>query len=151
MTPIPWYFDLFILFLPLIFSTSVGLWINIMLRRINRQEGGKPWSIKKNFLMALWISSPLAALIQLLLQYQLKSFVYIENGLSMIVFDAVMSPFLVLILHNILLWYCDKNNLDNAYRFIRVKHTESAEFYAADVSDFTIQNYKTDNNDIREE
>ena len=101
--------------------------------------------------MALCISSPLAALIQLLLQYQLKSFVYIENGLSMIVFDAVMSPFLVLILHNILLWYCDKNNLDNAYRFIRVKHTESAEFYAADVSDFTIQNYKTDNNDIREE
>ena len=105
MTPIPWYFDLFILFLPLIFSTSVGLWINIMLRRINRQEGGKAWSIKKNFLMALLISSPLAALIQLLLQYQLKSFVYIENGLSMVVFDAVMSPFLVLILHSILLWY----------------------------------------------
>jgi len=142
MTPIPWYFDLFILFLPLIFSTSVGLWINIMLRRINRQEGGKAWSIKKNFLMALLISSPLAALIQLLLQYQLKSFVYIENGLSMVVFDAVMSPFLVLILHSILLWYFNKKDWGNAYRFIRVKHIETPEYYAADVSDFTIQNYR---------
>jgi len=142
VTNIPWYVDLFILFLPLLLSTTIGLWINIMLRRINRQEGGKPWSIKKNFLMALLISSPLAALTQLLLQHQLKSFVHIENGLSMIVFDAVMSPFLVLILHSILLWYFNKKDWGNAYRFIRVKHIETPEYYAADVSDFTIQNYR---------
>ena len=92
--------------------------------------------------MALLISSPLAALTQLLLQSQLESFVYIENGLSMIVFDAVMSPFLVLILHSILLWYFNKKGWGNAYRFIRVKHIETPEYYAEDVSDFTIQNYR---------
>ena len=141
MTQIPWYFDLFLLFLPLLFATTVGLWINIMLRRINRQEGGKPWTIKKNFLMALWISSPLAALTQLLLQSQLEAYIYIENGLSMIVFDAIMSPFLVLILYNVLLWYCNKKDWYNAYNFIRVKHAEAPEYYADDVSDFTVKNY----------
>jgi len=121
-----------------------------MLRRINRQEGGKPWSIKKNFLMALVISSPLAALTQLLLQTQLEAYVYIENATSMIVFDAIMSPFFVLILYNILLWYFNKKDWYTAYRFIRVKHSEIPQYYADDVSDFTVRNY-TDNNDIKEE
>ena len=120
---IPWYVNLFLLFLPLIFSTVVGVWINVLLRRINRQDGNPPWTIRKNFLMACIISSPLAALTQILLQSQLEEHIYIESGTSMVVFDAVMSPFLVMMVYNVLLWYFDKKNWDNAYRFIRVKHT----------------------------
>ena len=139
MVSIPWYVILFLLFLPLIFSTVVGVWINVLLRRINRQEGNPPWSIKRNFLMACIISSPLAALTQLLLQAQLEEYLYIESNTSMIVFDAVMAPFLVMMLYNVLLWYFDKKDWYNAYNFIRVKHTPN--FVAEDVSDFTVKNY----------
>ena len=103
MTNIPLWLNLIILFFPLLLSTTIGLWINILLRKINRQEGGKAWTIKKNFIMACVISSPLAALTQILLQGQIESYIYIENPMSMIIFDAVMSPFLVLMLNNILL------------------------------------------------
>jgi len=89
--------------------------------------------------MACIISSPLAALTQILLQSQLEEHIYIESGTSMVVFDAVMSPFLVMMLYNILLWYFDKKNWFNAYRFIRVKHTP--EFIHTDTSDFTVKNY----------
>ena len=145
MTNIPLWLNLTILFFPLLLSTTIGLWINILLRKINRQEGGKAWTIKKNFIMACVISSPLAALTQILLQGQIESYIYIENPMSMIIFDAVMSPFLVLMLNNILLWYFNKKGWDNAYRFVRVKHAEPPEYYADDVSDFTIKNYTSTN------
>ena len=153
MVTIPWYADLFLLFLPLFFSTVVGLWINVLLRRINRQEGNPPWTIRKNFLMACVISSPLAALTQILLQAQLEGYVYIEDGTSMVVFDAVMSPFLVLLTYNIALWYCNKKDWYQAYTFLRVKHSEIIN-YADDVSDFTVKNYHSpslNGNDKKEE
>ena len=153
MVTIPWYADLFLLFLPLFLSTVVGLWINVLLRRINRQEGNPPWTIRKNFLMACVISSPLAALTQILLQAQLEGYVYIEDGTSMVVFDAVMSPFLVLLTYNIALWYCNKKDWYQAYTFLRVKHSEIIN-YADDVSDFTVKNYHSSSlngNDTKEE
>ena len=79
MTNIPLWLNLIILFFPLLLSTTIGLWINILLRKINRQEGGKAWTIKKNFIMACVISSPLAALTQILLQGQIESYIYIEK------------------------------------------------------------------------
>ena len=153
MVTIPWYADLFLLFLPLFFSTVIGLWINVLLRRMNRQEGNPPWSIRKNFLMACVISSPLAALTQILLQAQLEGHVYIEDGTSMVVFDAVMSPFLILLTYNIALWYFNKKGWYNAYTFIRVKHTNTID-YTDDVSDFTVKNYHSSSlngNDKKEE
>mgnify|MGYP000529495391 CR=1 FL=1 len=112
MTTVPWYIDLTLLFFPLAVSTITSLWLNVTLRRINRQEGGKPWSIKKNFIMALLIASPMAGIIQLLLQGQLEAYIYIENGAHMIGFDMIMAPFLVLMLNNILLWYFNKNKVN---------------------------------------
>ena len=153
MVNIPWYADLFLLFLPLFFSTVIGLWINVLLRRINRQEGNPPWTIRKNFLMACIISSPLAALTQILLQAVLEPYVFIEEGTSMVVFDAVMSPFLVLLTYNIALWYCNKKDWYQAYTFLRVKHSEIIN-YADDVSDFTVKNYhisSLNGNDTKEE
>ena len=141
MVTIPWYVNLFLLFLPLIFSTVVGIWINVLLRRINRQEGSPPWTIKKNFIMACIISSPLAAVIQMLLQSQLEPYVYIEDGSGMIIFNALVSPFLVLLGHNLCLWYFNKKGWKNAYNFVRVKHAKPPEYYADDVSDFTVKNF----------
>ena len=76
----------------------------------------------------------------------------------------IVAPFAVLILQNFLLYYFSKkgsvskeNNWNKAYYFIRVKHDKTlpAEYYADDVSDFTIKNYRKDsslnNNDIKEE
>ena len=153
MVTIPWYADLFLLFLPLFFRTVIGLWINVLLRRMNRQEGNPPWTIRRTFLMACVISSPLAALTQILLQAQLEGYVYIEDGTSMVVFDAVMSPFLVLLTYNIALWYCNKKDWYQAYTFLRVKHSEIIN-YADDVSDFTVKNYHKqglNGNDTKEE
>ena len=151
MSTLPWYIGFSILFFPLAVSTISSLFLNIMMRRINRQEGGKAWTIKKNFLMALIVSSPLAGLISLLLQGQLEKYIYIQNGFHLIVFDMLMAPFAVLILQNFLLFYFQKKKWENAYRFVRVKHEKPAEYYADDVSDLTVNNYKVDNNDIREE
>ena len=153
MVNIPWYADLFLLFLPLLFSTVIGLWINVLLRRINRQEGNPPWTIRRTFLMACIVSSPLAALTQILLQAVLAPYILIEEGTSMVVFDAVMSPFLVLLTYNIALWYFNKKNWYSAYTFIRVKHSEIID-YADDVSDFTVKNYHSSSlngNDKKEE
>ena len=147
MTTVPWYIDLTLLFFPLAVSTITSLWLNVTLRKINRQEGGKPWSIKKNFIMALLIASPMAGIIQLLLQGQLEAYIYIENGAHMIGFDMIMAPFLVLMLNNILLWYFNKKKWVNAYSFLRVKHDKTLppEYYADDVSDFTIKNFRQSN------
>ena len=103
--------------------------------------------------MACIVSSPLAALTQILLQAVLAPYILIEEGTSMVVFDAVMSPFLVLLTYNIALWYFDKKNWHNAYTFIRVKHSEIID-YADDVSDFTVKNYHSSSlngNDKKEE
>jgi len=64
----------------------------------------------------------------------------------------IVAPFAVLILQNFLLYYFSKKNWNKAYYFIRVKHDKTlpAEYYADDVSDFTIKNYRQ-SNDIRKE
>ena len=150
MTSVPWYINLTLLFFPLAVSTVTSLWLNVTLRRINRQEGGKPWTIKKNFLMALIISSPLAGAISLLLQGQLESYIYIENGAHMVGFDMIVAPFAVLMLQSFLLFYFQKKNWNNAYKFLRVKHADPPEYYADDISDLTVNNYR-ENNDISQE
>tara|TARA_B100001250_G_scaffold136612_1_gene116970 strand:- start:339 stop:644 length:306 start_codon:yes stop_codon:yes gene_type:complete len=101
--------------------------------------------------MALIISSPLAGAIQLLLQGQLESYIYIESPAHMVGFDMIVAPFAVLILQSFLLYYFQKKKWENAYKFLRVKHEKPPEYYADDVSDLTVKNYKVDNNDIRQE
>tara|TARA_R100001594_G_scaffold6095_6_gene17899 strand:+ start:4912 stop:5355 length:444 start_codon:yes stop_codon:yes gene_type:complete len=146
VTQVPWYINLCLLFLPLAISVISSLWLNLTLRRINRQEGGKPWTIKKNFIMALLVSAPLAGIISLLLQGQLEEYIYIENGTHMVMFDMIVAPFAVLILQNFLLYYFQRKKWTNAYNFIRVKHALPPEYYADDVSDFTIKHYHKKNN-----
>ena len=141
MTNIPLWLTLILLFSPLLLSCTISLYINILLRRVNRQEGGKPWTIKKNFIMALLVSAPLAGLISLLLQGQIEAYIYIENGLKMVYFDMIVAPFAVLILQNFLLFYFQRRGWTNAYHFIRVKHAKPPEYYADDISDFTIKNF----------
>ena len=144
MAHIPWYGYLILLFLPLLISTAVSLYIQLYLKRINRQEKNPPWTYKKSLINAIIFSSPLAALTQMLLQESLSPYVYLsENSqLNLIIFCALFSPFFVMLTYSGLLWYTKRNGYTLLYEWLRVRHKPvNDDDYLAEDSEYTVKGY----------
>ena len=154
MTDVPWYAYLLILFLPLLINTVVGIYIQLVLKRINRQEGKAPWSYKKTLLNAVIIGAPMGALTQMLLQSALSPYMYLgeENQWNLVIFAAVFSPWLIMSGYSAALWYTKKKGHTMLYEYLRIRHAEID--YPDEDSDFTVKNYhdsSLNGNDIKEE
>ena len=61
MINIGWHSYLLILFLPLLINTIIGIYIQLYLKRINRQEKNPPWTYKKSLINAVIIGAPMGA------------------------------------------------------------------------------------------
>ena len=144
MGDIVWYGYLILLFLPLLISTAVSLYIQLYLKRINRQEKNPPWTYKKSLINAIIFSSPLAALTQMLLQESLSPYVYLSETAqtNLIIFCALFSPFLVMLTYSGLLWYT-KNKYPLLYEWLRIRHTSTndEEYWDDESSEYTIKGY----------
>ena len=145
MTDIVWYGYLILLFLPLLISTAVSLYIQLYLKRINRQEKNPPWTYKKSLINAIIFSSPLAALTQILLQEALfTKYVYLSETAqtNLIIFCALFSPFLVILTYSGLLWYT-KGKYPLLYEWLRIRHTSTndEEYWDDESSEYTIKGY----------
>jgi hypothetical protein len=143
VTNITWYGYLLLLFLPLLISTAVSLYIQLCLKRINRQEKNPPWTYKKSLINAIIFSSPLAALTQMLLQESLSPYVYLSEQaqINLIIFGALFSPFLVMLTYSGLLWHT-KNKYPLLYEWLRIRHRpiDDDDDYWED-SEYTIKGY----------
>ena len=145
MTDIVWYGYLILLFLPLLISTAVSLYIQLCLKRINRQEKKPAWTYKKSLINAIIFSSPLAALTQILLQEALfTKYVYLSETAqtNLIIFCALFSPFLVILTYSGLLWYT-KGKYPLLYEWLRIRHTSTndEEYWDDESSEYTIKGY----------
>jgi hypothetical protein len=145
MTDIVWYGYLILLFLPLLISTAVSLYIQLYLKRINRQEKNPPWTYKKSLINAIIFSSPLAALTQILLQEALfTKYVYLSETAqtNLIIFCALFSPFLVILTYSGLLWHT-KGKYPLLYEWLRIRHTSTndEEYWDDESSEYTIKGY----------
>jgi len=154
MTAVPWYAYLLILFLPLIINTVVGIYIQLVLKRINRQERKAPWSYKKSLLNAVVIGAPMGALTQMLLQSALSPYMYLgeENQWNLVIFAAVFSPWLIMSGYSASLWYTKKKGHTMLYEYLRIRHPKID--YPDEDSDFTVKHYHSSSlngNDIKEE
>ena len=154
MTAVPWYAYLLILFLPLIINTVVGIYIQLVLKRINRQERKAPWSYKKSLLNSVVIGAPMGALTQMLLQEALSPYMYLaeESQWNLVIFAAVFSPWLIMSGYSAALWYTKRKGHTMLYEYLRIRHKK--EEYPDEESDFTVQNYHSSSlngNDIKEE
>ena len=143
MTDITWYGYLVLLFLPLLISTAVSLYIQLCLKRINRQEKKPAWTYKKSLINAIIFSSPLAALTQMLLQESLSPYVYLSDQaqVNLIVFGALFSPFLVMLSYSVLLWHT-KNKYPLLYEWLRIRHRpiDNDDYWDED-SEYTVKGY----------
>ena len=150
MTEVSWYFYLLILFLPILVNVAVGIYIQLVLKQINRQEKNPPWTYKKSLISAIVIGAPMGALTQLLLQEALAPYVYLteESEWNLVVFAALFSPWLIMIGYKTTLWYTKKKKYEMLYEYFRVRHAKIED--PDEDSDFTIKNYRQ-NHDIREE
>ena len=150
MAHVPWYAYLLILFLPLLVNTIVGIYIQLYLKLINRQEKNPPWTYKKSLISAIVIGAPMGALTQILLQEALTPYVYLtdESAWNLVLFAALFSPWLIMIGYKTTLWYTKKKKYEMLYEYFRVRHAKIE--YPDEDSDFTIKNYRQ-NHDIREE
>ena len=150
MTEIPWYAYLLILFLPLLINTVVGIYIQLVLKRINRQESKPPWTYKKTLLNAVIIGAPMGALTQMLLQETLSPYMYISDTSqwNLVIFAAVFSPWLIMSGYSASLWYTKKKGYTMLYEYLRIRHAKID--YPDEDSDFTIKHYH-EKHDIREE
>ena len=150
MTDVPWYAYLIILFLPCLINTLIGIYIQLYLKRINRQERNPPWTYKKSLVSAIMIGAPMGALTQILLQSVLSPYIYMEdaNQWNLVIFCAVFCPWLIMFGYSMALWYTKKKGYVLLYEYLRVRHLKVE--YPDDDSDFTVQGYNS-NNDIREE
>jgi hypothetical protein len=148
---VAWYAYLLILFLPLLVNTVVGIYIQLYLKLINRQEQKPPWTYKKSLISAIVIGAPMGALTQLLLQEALAPYVYLteESEWNLVLFAALFSPWLIMIGYKTTLWYTKKKKYEMLYEYFRVRHAKIE--YPDEDSDFTIQHYRHQNHDIREE
>ena len=99
MTSIPWYAYLIILFLPCLINTLIGIYIQLYLKRINRQEKNPPWTYKKSLINAVAIGAPMGALTQMLLQSALSPYIYLDEASqrNLVIFAAVFCPWLIMI------------------------------------------------------
>ena len=140
---IGWIGYLVLLFLPLLISTAVSLYIQLCLKRINRQEKKPAWTYKKSLINAIIFSSPLAALTQMLLQESLSPYVYLTDQaqINLIIFGALFSPFLVMLTYSGLLWHT-KNKYPLLYEWLRIRHRpiDDDDDYWED-SEYTIKGY----------
>ena len=134
-----WYFYLLILFLPILVNVAVGIYIQLVLKQINRQEKNPPWTYKKSLISAIVIGAPMGALTQVLLQEALSPYVYLTEEIS---------PWLIMIGYKSILWWAKKTKHELLYEYFRVRHAPIE--YPDQDSDFTIQHYRQ-NHDIREE
>lgn len=150
MTTVPWYAYLLILFLPLLINTVVGIYIQLVLKRINRQESKPPWTYKKTLLNAVIIGAPMGALTQMLLQETLSPYMYISDTSqwNLVIFAAVFSPWLIMSGYSASLWYTKKKGYTMLYEYLRIRHAKID--YPDEDSDFTIKHYH-EKHDIREE
>ena len=150
MTTIPWYAYLLILFLPLLINSVVGIYIQLVLKRINRQESKPPWTYKKTLLNAVIIGAPMGALTQMLLQETLSPYMYISDTSqwNLVIFAAVFSPWLIMSGYSASLWYTKKKGYTMLYEYLRIRHAKID--YPDEDSDFTIKHYH-EKHDIREE
>jgi|TARA_R100000808_G_C2138179_1_gene146232 hypothetical protein len=154
MTTVPWYAYLLILFLPLLINTVVSIYIQLVLKRINRQENNPPWTYKKSLLNALVIGAPMGALTQMLLQEALSPYVYLSEASqwNLVIFAAVFSPWLIMSGYSAALWYTKRKGHTMLYEYLRIRHKEID--YPDEDSDFTIKHYHNSSlngNDIKEE
>ena len=135
----------------MIISTSVGIYIQLYLKLINRQEQKPPWTYKKSLISAIVIGAPMGALTQVLLQEALSPYVYLsdESAWNLVLFAAVFSPWLIMIGYKTILWYSKKKKYEMIYEYFRVRHAKIE--YPDEDSDFTIQHYRHQNHDIKEE
>ena len=134
----------------MIISTSVGIYIQLYLKLINRQEQKPPWTYKKSLISAIVIGAPMGALTQVLLQEALSPYVYLsdESAWNLVLFAAVFSPWLIMIGYKTILWYSKKNKkYEMIYEYFRVRHAPIE--YPDQDSDFTIQHYRHQNHDIK--
>jgi hypothetical protein len=150
MTEIPWYAYLIILFLPCLINTLIGIYIQLYLKRINRQEKNPPWTYKKSLVSAIMIGAPMGALTQILLQSVLSPYIHMDGDSQwhLVIFCAVFCPWLIMFGYSMSLWYTKKKGYVLLYEYLRVRHLKLE--YPDEDSDFTVQGYH-DNNDIREE
>ena len=150
MTTVQWYAYLLILFLPLLINTVVGIYIQLVLKRINRQESKPPWTYKKTLLNAVIIGAPMGALTQMLLQETLSPYMYISDTSqwNLVIFAAVFSPWLIMSGYSASLWYTKKKGYTMLYEYLRIRHAKID--YPDEDSDFTIKHYH-EKHDIREE
>ena len=150
MTTVPWYAYLLILFLPLLINTVVGIYIQLVLKRINRQERKPPWTYKKTLLNAVIIGAPMGAWTQMLLQETLSPYMYISDTSqwNLVIFAAVFSPWLIMSGYSASLWYTKKKGYTMLYEYLRIRHAKID--YPDEDSDFTIKHYH-EKHDIREE
>jgi len=154
MTAVPWYAYLLILFLPLLISTVVGIYIQLVLKRINRQENNAPWTYKKSLLSAIAIGAPMGALTQMLLQEALSPYMYLgdESQWNLVIFAAVFNPWLIMFGYSAALWYTKKKKYTMLYEYLRIRHKKVD--YPDEESDFTVQHYHSSSlngNDTKEE
>ena len=149
MTDIPWYAYLIILFLPCLINTVIGIYMQLYLKRINRQEKKPPWTYKKSLVNAVAIGAPMGALTQILLQSVLSPYIYMDdtNQWNLVIFAAVFCPWLVMLGYSMSLWYTKKKGYTLLYEYLRVRHVEIE--YPEEDSDFTIKNYHNKNKDIK--
>ena len=117
MAHVPWYAYLLILFLPLLVNTIVGIYIQLYLKLINRQEKNPPWTYKKSLISAIVIGAPMGALTQILLQEALTPYVYLtdESAWNLVLFAALFSPWLIMIGYKTTLWYTKKKKYEMLY------------------------------------
>jgi len=150
MTEVSWYFYLLILFLPILVNVACGIYIQLLLKQINRQEKNPPWSYKKSLINAIVIGAPMGALTQVLLQEALSPYVYLteESAWRLVIFAAVFSPWLIMIGYKSILWWAKRTKHELLYEYFRVRHAKIE--YPDEDSDFTIKNYRQ-SNDTREE
>jgi hypothetical protein len=154
MTELSWYAYLIILFLPCLINTLIGIYIQLYLKRINRQERKPPWTYKKSLINAVAIGAPMGALTQMLLQSALSPYIYLDEASqwNLVIFAAVFCPWLIMIGYSTSLWYTKKKGYTMLYEYLRVRHHEIE--YPDDDSDFTVKDYhksSLNGNDIREE
>ena len=149
MTDIPWYAYLIILFLPCLINTVIGIYMQLYLKRINRQEKNPPWTYKKSLVNAVAIGAPMGALTQILLQSVLSPYIYMDdtNQWNLVIFAAVFCPWLIMLGYSMSLWSTKKKGYTLLYEYLRVRHVEIE--YPEEDSDFTIKNYHNKNKDIK--
>lgn len=145
MTTIPWYAYLLILFLPLLINTIIGIYIQLYLKRINRQEKNPPWTYKKSLINAVIIGAPMGALTQILLQEALTPYVYMteESAWRLVIFAAVFSPWLIMFGYSAALWYA-RDKYPVLYEWLRIRHrpVDDDDYWNDDSGEYTIKNFR---------